>query len=29
LRNQTSYEQVVQSVSPGTRNAYLALINPR
>ena len=26
LRNQTSYEQVMQSVSPETRQAYLALI---
>lgn len=29
LRNQTSYEQVVQSVSPETRQAYLALIGAR
>ena len=29
LRNQTTYEQVVQSVSPATRNAYLALVNAR
>ena len=26
LRNRTTYEQVVQSVSPETRNAYLALL---
>ena len=26
LRNRTTYEQVVQSVSPETRNAYLALV---
>ena len=29
LRNKTSYEQVLQSVSPATRNAYLALITGR
>lgn len=29
LRNQTTYEQVLQSVSPTTRNAYLALIGAR
>ncbi|WP_460482009.1 hypothetical protein [Comamonas humi] len=29
LRNQTRYEQVVQSVSPETRQAYLALIGGR
>ena len=29
LRNQTSYEQVVQSVSPATRHAYLALIGAK
>ena len=29
LRNQTPYDQVVQSVSPATRNAYLALIGGR
>ena len=29
LRNQTTYEQVLQSVSPTTRNAYMALTNPR
>ena len=27
LRNQTTYEQVVQSVSPATRRAYLALLS--
>ncbi|MEG0920514.1 MAG: hypothetical protein RSD57_05185 [Comamonas sp.] len=29
LRNQTTYEQVLQSVSPATRNAYLALIHAK
>ena len=29
LRNQTTYEQVIQSVSPETRNAYLALLGER
>ena len=29
LRNQTTYEQVIQSVSPATRNAYLALTGQR
>ena len=29
LRNQTTYEQVLQSVSPTTRNAYMALVGAR